>query len=517
MWDEKRRQHSVFLGAHDCEVGYTFPAPLSARHDCERDGDCEGLDFGIGRLASTPRGEQSYQRPPILWQASFPPYTALAVEGARVPVVLMAKAVYQAWRQWQKAWTPEQWLLRQSHLSKDEGEALWRTWVEQGLLRPAARIAKPSSSRPRTLTAWLQVTDACNLGCPYCYITHQPRHMTPEVAQQVIRHLVARAVGAGYQRLTLKYAGGEPTLRWAVVRKMHTLAAELAEAQHLHLTGVLLTNGTTLTPALAQEIRDLGLQITISLDGLDTFHDVQRPSRHGRGSFEHVRRGLATALRAGLQPHLNITITRHNLAGLTKVVAFALSLGLSFHLSFYRQHHPGPPDALMPSIEALAQALEAVFDLLEDHQPLPFSPLDLLDQVDLHAPHDKACGAGLNYLAVDVTGRASACHMLLDQAEASLFDLKVLERLPHIHHLRNLPVDQRGECSRCPWRFWCAGGCPLHTFRLTGRWDLRSPYCRVYKTFIPRILKLEAQRLWHRLTAHALTNSETAVMVDYRH
>jgi len=201
---------------------------------------------------------RSLSRPPLLWHAALPPYTAVAVEAARMPVVLMTDAAYHAWRQWQDGWTLDQWLARQSHLTKNQGEALWRSWVRWGLLRPAGRTGKAFPTRPRTLTAWLQVTDACNLDCPYCYVAHRPRHMDPEVAEQVIRRLVALAGEAGYQGLVLKYAGGEPTLRWSVVRPMHTLATELAEAQGLALVGVLLT-------------------ITISLDGLSVFHDRQRP------------------------------------------------------------------------------------------------------------------------------------------------------------------------------------------------------------------------------------------------
>lgn len=495
MQDERLTLEFIFA-PHDCGGLLNIPQGFPF-HDCG--GDREGGYEHIPRLHTL--RAQPLSRPSLLWHAALPPYTAVAVESARVPVVLMTDAAYHAWRQWQDGWTLDQWLARQSHLTKDQGEALWRSWVRWGLLRPAGRTGEASPTRPRTLTAWLQVTDACNLDCPYCYVAHRPRHMDPEVAEQVIRRLVGLAVEAGYQGLVLKYAGGEPTLRWSVVRQMHTLATELAKAQGLALVGVLLTNGTTLTPSLAQEVRDLGLQVSISLDGLAVFHDRQRPWRDGRGSFEHVRRGLDAALETGLRPHLSITVTRHNLAGLVDVAAFALEMGLSFHFNFYRQHRPGPPEALMPSPEALAQALEPVFDLLEAHQPLPFSPLALLDRVDLHVPHDRACGAGLNYLAVDVTGRTAACHMALGQADTSLFAPGVLTRLQHSPHVRNLPVDRRHECAQCPWRFWCAGGCPLHTFRLTGRWDLRSPYCTVYKAFLPRLLLLEAQRLWHRAMA----------------
>ncbi len=42
-----------------------------------------------------------------------------------------------------------------------------------GLLSPAA-MEGPPLMLPSVLSAWLTVTEACNLNCPYCYVHKQP-------------------------------------------------------------------------------------------------------------------------------------------------------------------------------------------------------------------------------------------------------------------------------------------------------------------------------------------------------
>ncbi len=42
---------------------------------------------------------------------------------------------------------------------------------------------------------------------------------------------------------------------------------------------------------------------------------------------------------------------------------------------------------------------------------------------------------------------------------------------------------------------WCAGGCPALTYRVTGRFDVRSPNCRIYQALFPEVLRLEGLRL----------------------
>ena len=61
--------------------------------------------------------------------------------------------------------------------------------------------------------------------------------------------------------------------------------------------------------------------------------------------------------------------------------------------------------------------------------------------------------------------------------------------------IQNVTVDEKEGCQDCQWKYWCAGGCPLETYRMTGRYDLKSPNCHIYKALYPEVLRLEGLRM----------------------
>jgi uncharacterized protein len=61
--------------------------------------------------------------------------------------------------------------------------------------------------------------------------------------------------------------------------------------------------------------------------------------------------------------------------------------------------------------------------------------------------------------------------------------------------IKSLPVEEKEGCRGCNWRYWCSGGCPVATFRATGRWDVKSPNCSIYQAIYPDALRLEGLRL----------------------
>jgi uncharacterized protein len=65
------------------------------------------------------------------------------------------------------------------------------------------------------------------------------------------------------------------------------------------------------------------------------------------------------------------------------------------------------------------------------------------------------------------------------------------------HHsfIHNIPVEEKKDCHTCPFRYRCSGGCPLETYRATGRWDAKSPHCNIYRELYPLALRLEGLRL----------------------
>ncbi|MBN1921654.1 MAG: radical SAM protein [Anaerolineae bacterium] len=365
-------------------------------------------------------------------------------------------------------------------------DAMDRQLAMLGLISPLdAPVEFPA---PQTLTAWLHLTEACNLRCTYCYVHQGPRAMDEAVGIAAVEAVFRSAVAHGYRAVKLKYAGGEPTLVWPLVPFLHRYAQDLAAGTGLDLRATLLSNGTRLTGSMLDWLAGNNLRLMVSLDGIGVGHDVQRPFADGRGSFDSMARNLDLALAADVALYLSVTVTGRNVAGLADTVRFALERDLAFHLNFSR----APEDVAQvqnPAEQARwIEGLRAAFAVASTY---PGRRIDaLLDLATFTAPHTYPCGAGRNYLVVDPAGRIAHCQMRL---EASVTDVWTDDPLAAIRaentSFSNPPVDTKPTCRTCLWRHVCAGGCPLLMCNTV------SPYCSLYRALLPEMLYLEGLRL----------------------
>ncbi len=355
----------------------------------------------------------------------------------------------------------------------------------------------PLVEHPETLTAWLHLTDRCNLRCAYCYLPHKRVDMPLAVGHAAIDATFRSAVQHHYRQVKLKYAGGEPLLRFPDIITLQQYAHQLAHTHDISLDGVVLSNGTLLTPEMVTHLHHLNLRLMISLDGLGQFHDQQRPYAGGHGTFDDTVRGIKTALAVGLTPDISVTINGRSAAGLPDLVAWLLSQELPFSLNFYRENElSASHKELALEEENIITHLLAAFQIIKKQLPRHSLLASLIDRANLATPHLRTCGVGHSYLVFDYQGNVSKCQMHMAQpiTTTAAPDPLAWIRADQIG-IQNISVEDKEECKQCDWKHWCTGGCPLVTHRATGRFDVKSPNCHIYKTLYPEAVRLEGLRL----------------------
>jgi uncharacterized protein len=355
----------------------------------------------------------------------------------------------------------------------------------------------------RTLTAWLHVTNACNLRCPYCYVAKSAEKMDEPVGQAAVAAVVRSAAMHGFTAVKLKYAGGEASLNHHLMLRLHARARELTAAHGLRLQATLLSNGVRLPQALVDTLKDQSIKVMISLDGIGDAHDVQRPFVTGKPSFHHVERTIAQLIAQRHAPHLSITITNRNARGVADVVRFALERDLTFSFSLFRDNDCAAsfPD-LRYAEQGMISALLDAFGVVEEFLPRWSVLGSVLDRGQLVQPRQHACGVGRDYVVIDQHGRVAKCHMEMEKTLGDVFaddPLLLVQRDKTL--VQNLAVEEKEGCRGCSWRYWCSGGCSVATFRATGRYDIKSPNCNIYKAIYPAALRLEGLRLLKYATA----------------
>jgi uncharacterized protein len=380
-------------------------------------------------------------------------------------------------------------------LNPNDSTAIARL-MESGLIRPAGVPLEPRASPPAILTAWLHLTSACPLNCRYCYVPQKNEFMDERTGHAAIDAVFRSAARHEFQQVSLKYAGGEATLCFSLIERLHDYALQMADQTGIKVREVLLSSGVTLRQWMIEALRDMGIRLVISLDGVGAAHDTQRVFHGGQGSSWRVMQSIDDALLHHLRPDLSITVTDASADALSPIIAFAIERGLRFNLNLYR--HP-PRASHPPLIMDHRRVIDGIYKALDEIEArLPQQRLidGLLDRSSFASAHVQPCGAGSSYLVIDQQGQIAACQMEMEQQVTHVYVDDPLSRIRASEMARsNVGVDHKRICADCRWRYWCAGGCPLFTSQVEDRVDTQSPYCDIYTALYPAIVRLEGLRL----------------------
>jgi uncharacterized protein len=336
------------------------------------------------------------------------------------------------------------------------------------------RYPAPSPIDPAAIplgTLVLEVAQACNLRCTYCYAGGgsyggKARIMDPGLARRAARFLVEAS--GGRESVTLVLFGGEPLLNFPALQAAVLEGEAVASTLGKKLVVSLTTNGTRFTPAALDFLREHRIGISVSIDGPPDVHDANRryPGEHAPGTYADVVAGLRLLrAHASRPPAARVTLTPDQWGRVPEVFEHVLGLGFlevgiapSSPVTAKLLPTPAQDEALFAGFSTLARrfAREAA-----QGRALPFSNLlDLLARLHVGQAKGAPCGAGLGYLAMDAEGRFFLCHRL---AGATRFCVGDIESGIDCAKIRACLTEQaaprRDACGACWARSLCAGGC----------------------------------------------------------
>jgi uncharacterized protein len=337
---------------------------------------------------------------------------------------------------------------------------------------------RPSPAPPLSAIS-LNVAQACNMACSYCYADEgrfggKARMMAPDIARRAVDRLIAEAQpGAD---LLLGFMGGEPLLNRDLVHAIVPHATERGAAAGHRVRFSITTNATLLTPADARLFAAHPFAVQVSLDGPAIVNDLQRTMRNGSGSYERVVRGLDVLDRHGRPRQLSarVTVTR-NTGALLPVLEHLIGLGFDDVGFAALAVSPRAGQSLDADgfafllREMLACGRKALSEIRRG-RAFPFSNfLTAMEQIHRGSHRPYPCGAGAAYLSASAEGRLFACHRLVDEPAFAMGDVATgSDREARARHLQASHVDRMEPCRTCWARYLCGGGC-YHEVAKRGR------------------------------------------------
>lgn len=268
----------------------------------------------------------------------------------------------------------------------------------------------------------------------------------------------------------VNFGGGEPFLR-------EDFLAIVGYAQRQGITTCVSTNGTLLTDALVDDLREMApVYLQVSLDGAQAeTNDVIR----GRGTFARILAGIELLSERGYPDFsLNMVVTRLNVGEIAEFDRLARRYGAKTRLSRFRPSGGGC--GTWEDYRLTREQLMELSAFLGDHaEILTGDSFFALTPDSRRALGLSMCGAAKMTCAVAPDGGVYPCAFLCDPAfhcgnvtEQPLSAL--FESSPVLERFRDLEVES---CLGCDRFSICHGGCPAVAYFLTQSMGLPDPEC----------------------------------------
>ena len=333
-----------------------------------------------------------------------------------------------------------------------------------------------TSVPPPALLSW-NLTRACNLRCPHCYIDATVRQhgdgeeLDTERCLATIDELAALAPGC-----LLILTGGEPMLR----RDIGDLVAHAARAG---LHPVLGTNGILLDGDALDRLKGAGLAgLSVSIDSVD-------PERHdrfrGRRGAHRLTVGTVRLARArDLPVVIQHSLLPFNVGELPKMAELAHELGASVLNVFYLVCTGRGEKVTALSARVYEESLGRLADLRQEWagrltvgaRCAPQFARVLTQRGADAGALAEGCPAGRTYLRIAPDGEVTPCPYM-PEAAGRLTDrtlAAIWEQAPVMQAMRDRVLP--GRCGACEYTASC-GGCRARALAETGDVAADDPFC----------------------------------------
>lgn len=335
-------------------------------------------------------------------------------------------------------------------------------------LDSAGFIDKGAQEHSAYTSAYLHVTNRCNLACTGCYSANAARNVASDPTLKDLFHALDALAQLGVNRLVI--SGGEPFAR-------DDLADVLGAAREAGFSRItVITNGVLCTPDRVGSLSGLVDLIAVSFDGASA---QARAWLRGSQLFDVLAEAVHTCKDASIPVQVLPTLHAHNIDDVPAYIELADSMGATLGFSLLS----GDPDVLgelMPSehdVRHLAEVMAAAV-----RQSPSISGHDSTGPSSQLAARI-SCGASRCGCSVAADGTLYPCHMLMMSpfALGNVFTDSFDDVRRALDSFRLPCVEDLASCSSCDVCYLCGGGCRARAFMASGALDGPDPYCGYYR------------------------------------
>lgn len=324
-----------------------------------------------------------------------------------------------------------------------------------------------NQKKENVITAYVHVTNKCNLHCLGCYSDNISRNKEKDLSHKDMVNILTELGNIGVENLII--SGGEPLFRKDIVGLVKC-AKEKCAIEKI----TLITNGTIGN-------REIYTELAPYLDTIAVSIDTYAPDCHAylrdEGIFDEIICHIKQMQESGLRVSILPTLHHKNAERMVDYIELAEKIGTEISFSIFTTKREKKYEKYALSMKDL--------EYIAKH----FSNYNIADiPINNTLEGKKHCGTGCNMISVDAYGNVYPCHMLMEEQfkMGNITNKGLREILKENKCQRKCweyNVEEIEGCKECEFKFLCGGGCRARAHLVTGDIKAADPFCSMYKYF----------------------------------
>lgn len=359
----------------------------------------------------------------------------------------------------------------------NSGEAVVSQEIRQlyEALRNGGYFKDTKKSENRISSAYIHVTDNCNLHCIGCYSYIKERNKKKDLTYKEICYELDQLEENGVKVIVI--SGGEPFIRDDI-----DLICKYAK-EDLGMVVQIITNGTMPYERYLKALPYIDA-ISVSVDGYqENVHFIR-----DEGIMPRVLKTVSFLKMHKANVNMIFTLHKKNAPYMKEYMKLANDLGTTFNFSMLTTD---PFDEVFKDYVLGETEFDMIEDFLKHHRAVI---TDSAMEGECLSCKSR-CGAGKLLVSVGADGTIYPCHMLhVDDLklgnifEKNLYSIVFRDDNPFL----NLDISQIEGCSNCKYGNFCGGGCRARSYLSTGSIFSKADICEVsYHTLDKKFNRLK--------------------------
>lgn len=377
----------------------------------------------------------------------------------------------------------------------------------------------------------IDLTNKCNLSCPYCYKetvyfdTLGSRDEYIDLEKIKLSMFCDWIMTSEYKTdICFQFHGGEPLIKWDLITWFVSYV-ELSNAKTVkNISFGIQTNGLLLTQEKVDWLFEHNVIVGISLDGSKEQQDKNRPILNGKSSYDKIEKNLDYLLQKFPETSCQVTVVEpssmvNSLENLIKI-GFKNTIFLpvyskqseleSWQLSMVENHVH-----LAETIIKLNSSGHKIIDK-SITRPIKAFAVGNTGYMCQSFP----CGAGTDLVAMDVNGNLYPCDTFfnlegwsygnIEDIIATSFD-DVITNSEVVKTLKERFSSNNPSCSSCNVQNSCGGGCPGVTLQRKGTinsTDVHCTYLHEFHSKLDEIISTDPIKSIYLMNATEILNEQ---------